>query len=103
TDAQHAAGSQIDDEHRVVGDQASPRPDRRREEIGTSNGAPVRLKKRLPRGRALWYWRQPRRLQDPPNRRAAHAMTHVLERALDSRVTPGRILGRHPHDELADL
>jgi hypothetical protein len=31
----HAAGGQIDNEHRVVRDEASPRPDFRREEIGT--------------------------------------------------------------------
>ncbi len=36
----HAAGGQVDDEH--GGDQASPRPDFRREEIGTGNGASVR-------------------------------------------------------------
>ena len=30
-------------------------------------------------------------------------MANVLERALDSRVAPRRILRRHPHDELTDL
>jgi hypothetical protein len=30
-------------------------------------------------------------------------MANVLERALDPRVTPRRILGRHPHDELPDF
>src|SRR5262249_20150468 len=44
------SGGQIDDEPRVVGDEASPHPDFRREEIGPGNCAPVRAEKRLPRG-----------------------------------------------------
>ena len=44
----HAAGGQVDDEHRVVRDQASPRPDFRREKIGASDRAPVRVQERLP-------------------------------------------------------
>ena len=47
----HASGGQINDEHGVVSDQASPRPDFRREEIRAGNRVPVRLEKRLPRGR----------------------------------------------------
>ena len=43
------------------------------------------------------------RLQDPGNRRATKAMPDVLQRPLDPRVTPRRVLLRHPDDELADL
>ena len=39
----HAAGSQVDDEHRVVRDQTAPRPHFGREEIGASNRAPMRF------------------------------------------------------------
>ena len=30
-------------------------------------------------------------------------MIQILQRALDARVAPARILGRHPHDEAANL
>jgi hypothetical protein len=99
----HAAGGQVDDEHRVVRDQSAPRPDFRRKEIGAGNTAPVRFQKRLPRRRALRDRRQARRLQDPPNGRAPHAMANVRERTLDPRVAPRRILRRHPHHELTNL
>jgi len=59
--------------------------------------------KRLPRGGALRRRWQSGRFQDPANGRAAHAMPDVFECALDPRVSPGRILGRHAHDELTDL
>jgi hypothetical protein len=68
--------------------------------------APMRIR-RLRDGRsspALRYRRQSCRLQNPANRRSAHAMADVRERALDSRVPPRRILRRHAHDhELTDL
>jgi len=77
---------QVDDEHCVERDQASPRPHFRREEIGASNTAPVRLQKRLPRRRALRDRRQARRLQNPANRRASHMMADIRQRSLDPRV-----------------
>jgi hypothetical protein len=43
------------------------------------------------------------RLQDPCDRRAANPMPHVLERALDPRVAPRRILPRHPQNQSPDL
>jgi hypothetical protein len=42
-------------------------------------------------------------LENRGDRRPCHAMTEVLQRALDARVAPGRVLGRHPHDEAANL
>jgi hypothetical protein len=59
--------------------------------------------KRLPRGRALRRRWQSGRFQDTANGRAAHAVPDVFECALDPRIAPGRILGRHAHDELTDL
>ena len=44
-----AAGREIDDEHRVLRDEASPRPDLCREEVGASDRAPVRTQEGLPR------------------------------------------------------
>ena len=87
----HTAGRQIDDEHRVVRHGALPRPNFGGEEIRSGDRAPMRAEKRLPRCRALRNRRQARRLQDPLNRRAAHAVADVLVRALDPRVPPRRI------------
>ena len=94
----HTPGGQVDHQHRVIRDQASPRPDFRRKEVGACNTAPVRFQKRLTRRGALRDRRQARRLQDPPNGRATHSMSNVVERALDPRSR--RILRRHSHDEL---
>jgi hypothetical protein len=99
----YAPGGQIDDKHRIERDETLPRPHFGGKEIRARDCAPVRPQEGMPRGRTLRDWRQPRRLQDPANRRAAHAMANVLERALDPRVTPCRILCRHPHDELPDF
>ncbi len=83
-----APGGEVDDEDRVIRDEAPPRPDLRRKEIRPGDGAPMRSEKRLPRGGPLRDRGQARRLQDPPNRRAAHAVADVLQRALDPRVNP---------------
>ena len=99
----HATRGQVDHEHGVVRHQAAPRPDLRREEIRAGNRAPVRPQKRLPRGRPFRHRRHARRLQDPRDRRAADAMPDVLQRALDPRVAPRRILLRHPHDQPPNL
>ena len=42
-------------------------------------------------------------LEDRGDGRPCHAMTQILQRALDARVAPARILGRHPHDQAANL
>ena len=88
---------EVDDKHRVERDQATPRPHFRREEIRAGDRAPVRAQKRLPRCRTLRHGRDAVRPQNPGNRRAADAMPEILERALDPRVAPRRILLRHPH------
>jgi len=41
--------------------------------------------------------------QDARNRRAANAMPHVLQRTLNPRVAPGRVVLGHPHDQMPDL
>src|SRR5262249_42297131 len=71
--------------------------------VRAGNTAPMRFQKRLPRRGTLRNRRQTCRLQNPPNRRAADAMTDVLERPLDSGIAPRRILRRHPHNKSTDL
>jgi hypothetical protein len=71
--------------------------------MGPSNMAPVRVQERLPRRRALRDRRQAGRFEDPPNRQAAHAVADVLQRALDPRVAPRRILLSHADDQSPDL
>jgi hypothetical protein len=41
--------------------------------------------------------------QDPRNRRPTHLISKVLQGALDPRVAPRRVLGRHAHGERPDL
>jgi hypothetical protein len=98
----HAAGGQIDDEH-VVRDQTLPRPDFRREEIGAGDHSPMRVQKRLPRGRALRDRRQPVVVQDAGDRGSADAMSDILQRALNPSVAPRGILSGHSHDQSPDL
>ena len=47
--------------------------------------------------------RETLRLENPGNGRAAHAMAHILERALNSCVAPSGIFFRHPHHQAAYL
>jgi hypothetical protein len=55
----HAAGREINDEHRVERHEASPRPHLSCEEIGPRDRSPMRSQKRLPRRRALRRWGTP--------------------------------------------
>jgi hypothetical protein len=63
----------------------------------------MRTQERPPRRGPLRYRRQAVRLQDPRNRRAAHAVTDVLYGPLDPRVASRRILLRHPDHDAPDL
>jgi hypothetical protein len=38
-------------------------------------------------------------LQDPPDRRSAHAVAELEQLALDPLVAPARVLPRHPHHQ----
>jgi len=93
----------MDDEDRVHGHQAAPRPHLAREEIRGSNRILVGAQKRLPRRRSLRHRWEAVRLENPRNRRPADAMPHVFQRALDSGVAPGRVVFRHPHRQPPDL
>ena len=87
----------------VEGDQAAPGPHFGREEICRGDPTQVRPQERLPRGGTFRDGRNPVCSQDPGNRGPAHAVPEVLERTLDARVAPPRILLRHPPNQLADL
>jgi hypothetical protein len=87
----------------VIRHQAAPCPHFRREEICAGNRAPMCPQKRLPRGRPLRHRRHARRFQHPRDRRPTDPMPHVLQRALDPRVTPRGILPRHADDKPLDL
>jgi hypothetical protein len=63
----------------------------------------VRAEKCVPGRRPRGNGWQAVGLQDPGNRRATHAMSDVLQRALDPGVAPRRIVLRHPDDEALDF
>jgi hypothetical protein len=63
----------------------------------------VRQQECAPRRRPLRHWRNPVRLERSGNRRTADAMAEVLQSALDSGVSPVRVLFRHPDDHASDL
>jgi len=62
----------------------------------------MRPQKRLPRRRPLTTWWDALLLENRRNGRPRHAMTEVLQRALDAGIAPGRILGRHSHDQASN-
>lgn len=56
-----------------------------------------------PGGRAFRTWRDALGLQDAGNRGPSDTMTKILERSLDARVPPARIVRRHPDNQASDL
>jgi hypothetical protein len=44
-------------------------------------------------------WWDPVALQDPPDRRGAHAMAELEQLALEPHIPPARVLPRHPHHQ----
>ncbi len=63
----------------------------------------MRPQKRLPRRRPLTTWWDALLLENRRNGRPRHAMTEILQRALDAGIAPARIVSRHPHDEAPNL
>ena len=59
----------------------------------------MRLHERAPRHRALPAGWNALGAQDPRDRRPADVVAQVLSRALQARVAPRRVLGRHRNDE----
>jgi hypothetical protein len=98
-----AASREVDDEHRVERQKATPRPNLGGEKIGSGDRSPVRAKKLLPRRRALRRWEQTVGLQNPGDRRSPDLAPNVLEGTLNARVTPRRIVLGHAHFELPNL
>jgi hypothetical protein len=82
-DGVEAARSQIQDKHRAVRDQPTPRLDFGPENVGGGDDTPMCLEKRLPRGRPLRRAGKTGRLEDASNRRSPHAVPHVPQRAWD--------------------
>src|SRR5262249_24391436 len=99
----HAAGREINDEHRVERHETSPRPHFSRKEICSRDRSPMRAQKRVPRRRARWRWWQTVGLQDAGDRRSSDLVPEVLEGTLNPGVAPRRVSLGHSHDELADL
>jgi hypothetical protein len=64
---------------------------------------PMSAQERAPRHRPLTARRNTLFPQDLGDCRSGHPMAEVLERALDPRVAPARIVGRHPDRETAYL
>ena len=58
---------------------------------------------RPPRGRPLATRLEPLHFEDGRNRRSRDAMAHVLQRTLDARRAPCRILPRHPNHQAPDF
>jgi hypothetical protein len=69
----------------------------------SSTSDPRRRYVRTPRHRTLPTGRNTFRPQDACDRRAAHTVPKVLQRALNAGVTPRRILHRHPNDQRTQL
>ena len=63
----------------------------------------MRTEEGAPSGRALTTWRDALGLQDAGNRGPGDTMTEILERSLDARVPPARIVRRHPDNQASDL
>jgi hypothetical protein len=59
--------------------------------------------KRTPCNRALPAWRDALFLEDASNRGPAHVIAEVLHGALNPRIAPGRVFGRHAHDQRPDV
>ena len=94
---------QFDHEHRVVGHQSSDGPDFRSEEVRGPQCAPVGAQERAPRHRPLTAGRNALVLEDLGDRRAGNPMAEVLERSLDARIAPARIVSRHSNNQASDL
>ena len=103
TDHSHPARVQLQNERGVVRHQSSRRPHLGREEVRRHQRRPMRLHKRSPRRRLLPAWWNSVGVQDPCDGRAADAVAHVLQCALNPCVPPGRILRRHPNHQRSEM
>jgi hypothetical protein len=94
----------VDDEERVMRDEAAHRQDLRREEVRRGDGRSVRLEERLPLRllTALGSRIDARRLERLLDRVGADDVADILERALDAVVAPQRVLLREANGESRD-
>jgi hypothetical protein len=71
------------------------------EEVDGQHARPLRAQELSPAGVGVPRWRRrdPVAAQDPADRRGADAMAEFEQLALDSAVSPGRVLSRHPTDQ----
>lgn len=100
----HPPSSQIDDKKDEVADQTSDREHFNGEKVGGSNGAPVGLEERRPRG-TLPTLR--RRLDSVPDknsldRAAPDIVPKVVESPANPGVAPLRVVAGHGKDEIGD-
>jgi hypothetical protein len=98
----HATGGHVDDEQRVVGGPASPRPDFRLEEVGAGNVASCARRKVRREVERCGTRGSPaafriRRMVERPTRWLTFVSASWI------RVSPRRIFDRRAHHELTDL
>lgn len=78
--------------------QSARGPDLRAEEVGRHEDRPVCLHERSPRHRALTAWWNALGAQDARDCGTTDVVVQVLQRTLNTRAAPRRILSRHPGD-----
>jgi hypothetical protein len=76
-------------------------PHVRREEV--EKRRPMSSHKRSPCHRSLPRRRDAVFLQDPSTRGPTHSISDILQGALDPRIAPSRVLGRHAHGQRPDV
>jgi hypothetical protein len=71
------------------------------EEVDRERARGLRTQELPPTGVAVPQrrWWDAVALQDPPDRRSAHAVAELEQLALDPLVAPARVLPRHPHHQ----
>src|ERR1022692_2461458 len=85
------ARAQMDDEQRVIGDQAVPRQYLRRKEVSREQGFPMGLQKLVPTGglAAKWSGIQSIAMTDVVDGRIAHLESQIGQRTHDALAAPG--------------
>src|SRR5262245_28674576 len=100
----HFACGQSHHKKHMVTDQTDHGPNLHGEEIRRRQGFPVSPKKTFPRygSSSLWRRIQTSRPEDIRNRASPNLAAEILQRPLDTSVSPRRILFRHSDDQISE-